>query len=55
MELPKGFHKEVIEAKENDAIDFTEPSIHQRVSTSPLKPGGSNLKHTHLLKALLLN
>lgn len=48
MELPKGFHKEVIEAKENDAIDFTEPSIHQRVSTSPLKPGGSNFK-THAL------
>ncbi len=48
MELPKGFHREVIEAKENNAFDFTEHSINQRVSTSPLKPGGSNFK-THAL------
>lgn len=48
MELPKGFHREVIEAKENNAVDFTEHSIDQRVSTSPLKPGGSNFK-THAL------
>lgn len=48
MDLPKGFHREVIEAKENDPVDFTEPSIKKRVDISPLKPGGSNFK-THAL------
>lgn len=48
MDLPKGFHQEVIEAKENNTVDFTEASIQKSVSTSPLKPGGSNFK-THTL------
>lgn len=51
MELPKGFHREVIEAKENNAVDFTEHYINQRVSTSPLKPGGSNFKTHALVKS----
>lgn len=48
MDLPKGFHREVIEARENNTVDFTEASIQKKVSTSPLKPGGSNFK-THTL------
>jgi hypothetical protein len=54
MELPKGFHREVIEARENtntDAIDFTDDSIKKRVSVSPLKSGGSNFK-THVLREI---
>ncbi len=48
MELPKGFHREVIEAKESNTVDFTEASLKKRVEISPLKPGGSNFK-THTL------
>ena len=45
MDSPKGFHKEVIEAKENRAENL---SIKQTVNTSPLKKSGSNFT-THKL------
>ena len=49
MDLPQGYHREVIETKENDLdIDFSEESLERTVSVLPLKPGGSNFK-THVL------
>ncbi|WP_299362417.1 hypothetical protein [Winogradskyella sp.] len=49
MELPEGFHREIIKAKESrNSIDFTEDSIVKSVDVSPLKSGGSNFK-THAL------
>lgn len=48
MDLPEGFDREIIEAKENNAVDFTDNSIKKNVSITPLKPGGSNFK-THVL------
>ncbi len=51
MELPKGFHREVIEAKENNTVDFTETSIKNNVEITPLKPGGSNFKTHALVKS----
>ncbi|MAX71660.1 MAG: hypothetical protein CMC76_11295 [Flavobacteriaceae bacterium] len=50
MDLPKGFHKEVIEARENRAVDFTDNSLEKSVAISPLKPGGSNFKTHELIK-----
>ena len=46
MDLPEGFHNEVIEAREN-ALSNTN-STESKVSTSPLKPGGASFK-THVL------
>lgn len=48
MELPKEFHKEATESKENNTIDFTDNSIKNNVEITPLKPGGSNFK-THAI------
>ncbi len=42
MDLPDGFHQEVIEARESSK------SIKTDVAVTPLKPGGSNFK-THVL------
>jgi len=42
MDLPEGFHQEVIDARESNK------SIKNNVDISPLKPGGSNFK-THIL------
>ena len=50
MDLPKGFHKEVIEARENKAVDFTDNSLEKSVAISPLKPGGSNFKTHELIQ-----
>ncbi|REE25627.1 hypothetical protein DFQ09_102218 [Winogradskyella pacifica] len=47
MDLPEGFHKEVIEARENVLSNTTE----SKVSTSPLKPGGANFKTNVLIQA----
>ncbi|EPR73641.1 hypothetical protein ADIWIN_1278 [Winogradskyella psychrotolerans RS-3] len=49
MDLPEGFHKEVIEAREN-VISNTN-TIEPKVSTSPLKPGGANFKTNVLIQA----
>ncbi|WP_418638822.1 hypothetical protein [Winogradskyella sp.] len=46
MDLPEGFHNEVIEAREN-ALSNTH-GTESKVSTSPLKPGGASFK-THVL------
>ena len=46
MDLPEGFHQEVIEARENNPESVSH--ISEVVSTEPLKPGGSNFK-THVL------
>ncbi|MFC0604342.1 hypothetical protein [Winogradskyella pulchriflava] len=46
MDLPKGFHQEVIEARENNLENVSDMS--SRVSVQPLKPGGSNFQ-THVL------
>ncbi|WP_417860565.1 hypothetical protein [Winogradskyella sediminis] len=46
MNLPEGFHNDVIETRENTLSDTN--SIKSRVSISPLKPGGSSFK-THVL------
>ena len=49
MELPKGFHKEIIEARESiDDVDYGEPSIKNNVDVNPLNSGGANFK-THAL------
>ncbi|WP_179353670.1 hypothetical protein [Winogradskyella vidalii] len=49
MELPKGFHKEAIETKEN--WTNTNDTIKSKVSTSPLKSGGSSFKTNVLIEA----
>ena len=48
MDLPEGFHKEVIEAREQAPSNDT---IKSKVSTSPLKPGGANFKTNVLIQA----
>lgn len=49
MELPKGFHKEVIEAKAAfDDVDFSKVPLKKHVSTIPLNSGGASFK-THVL------
>ncbi|MBF8151046.1 hypothetical protein ITJ86_14135 [Winogradskyella sp. F6397] len=49
MDLPKGFHDEVNEAKEN--THSAKDTIKSKVSTSPLKPGGANFKTNVLTQA----
>ncbi|WP_092447346.1 hypothetical protein [Winogradskyella sediminis] len=46
MDLPEGFHNDVIETRENTLSDTD--SIKSRVSISSLKLGGSSFK-THVL------
>ncbi|WP_458626871.1 hypothetical protein [Winogradskyella sp. PC D3.3] len=49
MDLPEGFHNEVIEAKANTPSN--NDTIKSKVSTSPLKPGGANFKTNVLIQA----
>ncbi|SDH49967.1 hypothetical protein [Winogradskyella thalassocola] len=48
MDLPEGFHKEVIEAREN-ALNNND-TIESKVSTSPLKTGGASFKTNVLIQ-----
>ncbi|WP_179335078.1 hypothetical protein [Winogradskyella costae] len=48
MDLPKGFHKEVIEVSEQMLSNDT---IKSKVSTSALKPGGASFKTNVLIQA----
>ncbi|WP_179347878.1 hypothetical protein [Winogradskyella pacifica] len=49
MDLPEGFHKEVIEARENVLSNTN--STESKVSTSPFKPGGASFKTNVLIQA----
>lgn len=49
MDLSKGFHKEVIEARENK-LDFENDNLKSTVSTSPLKSGGASFKTNVLIE-----
>ncbi|WP_179319735.1 hypothetical protein [Winogradskyella helgolandensis] len=49
MDLPKGFHKEVIEVRGNSLNN--KASIKSKVSTSPLKYGGASFKTNVLIQA----
>jgi len=48
MDLPEGFHDEVIEARENSRSHTD--SIKSKISTSPLKPGGASFKTNVLIQ-----
>lgn len=49
MKLPKGFYKEVVEAKATlNATYFNEIPLKKRISTTPLNSGGASFK-THIL------
>jgi hypothetical protein len=51
MELPEGFHREVVEARESiDDVDYENSSVKNSIDTSPLIPGGSNFKSHTLIK-----
>ena len=50
MNLPEGFYKEVIEAREN-ALNKDSDSIKSKVSTIPLKSGGASFKTNVLIEA----
>ncbi|WP_299128829.1 hypothetical protein [uncultured Winogradskyella sp.] len=49
MDLPEGFHKEVIEARESNTNNVSH--INDLVSTEPLNPGGASFKTNVLIKA----
>lgn len=49
MDLPEGFHQEVIEARENNPYSTSDFST--LVSTNPLKSGGASFKTNVLIKA----
>jgi hypothetical protein len=51
MDLPEGYHREVIEARESsEAIDFTDSRVEIVADTKPLNSGGASFKTHKLVK-----
>ncbi len=51
MELPEGFHREVIEAKESsEDVDLKDSRVEIAINTKPLNYGGANFKTHKLIK-----
>ncbi|WP_405572184.1 hypothetical protein [Winogradskyella sp. Asnod2-B02-A] len=50
MDLPHGFHNEVIEAKENK-LNYNLDNLKYKVDTSPLSSGGASFKTNVLIEA----